>query len=54
MRKSVHETQIGITHAGKARMGRHWALPGGKAENVIVTPAGQNEASKLNKLVDKE
>jgi hypothetical protein len=33
-------------------MGRHWALPGGKAENVIITLAGQNEASKWNKLVN--
>ena len=27
---------------------------GGKAENVIITPAGQNAVSKLNKLVNKE
>jgi DNA-binding MarR family transcriptional regulator len=27
---------------------------GGKAENVLITPAGQNEVSKLNKLVNKE
>jgi hypothetical protein len=27
--------------------------PGGKAEQVILTPAGQNEASTLKKLVNK-
>jgi DNA-binding MarR family transcriptional regulator len=27
---------------------------GGKAANVIITPEGQNEVLKLNKLVNKE
>lgn len=27
---------------------------GGKAEHIILTPAGQNEVSKSNKLVNKE
>jgi hypothetical protein len=28
--------------------------PGGKAETVIITPAGHKEASTLNKLGNKE
>jgi DNA-binding MarR family transcriptional regulator len=28
--------------------------PGGKAEHVIITPAGQHEVLKLNKVVNKK
>ena len=28
--------------------------PGGKAENVIITPAGQNELAKLDRVVNKK
>lgn len=47
-----------ISHSLRTLEERGWIdigrSPGGKAENVSLTPAGQNEVSKLNKLVNKE
>jgi DNA-binding MarR family transcriptional regulator len=47
-----------LSHSLRTLEKRGWIeigrSPGGKAENVIITPAGQNEVSKLNKVVNKE
>jgi DNA-binding MarR family transcriptional regulator len=47
-----------LSHSLRTLEKRGWIAigrsPGGKAENVIITPAGQNEVAKLNKVVNKE
>jgi hypothetical protein len=40
-----------LAKRGWVDMGRS---PGGNAANVLMTPAGQNAALKLDKLVNKE
>jgi DNA-binding MarR family transcriptional regulator len=46
-----------LSHSLRTLEKRGWIevgrSPGGKAENVIITPTGQNEVSKLNKVVNK-
>lgn len=46
-----------ISHSLRTLEQRGWIdsgrSRGGKAENVIITPVGQNEVSKLNRLVNK-
>jgi DNA-binding MarR family transcriptional regulator len=47
-----------LSHSLRTLEKRGWIAigrsPGGKAENVIITPAGQNAVSKLNKVVNKD
>ena len=47
-----------LSHSLRTLEQRGWIAigrtPGGKAENVIITPAGQNEVAKLNKVVNKK
>jgi DNA-binding MarR family transcriptional regulator len=47
-----------LSHSFRTLEKRGWIAigrsPGGKAEHVIITPAGQNEVSKLDKLVNKD
>ena len=54
----LQRDQGNISHSLRTLEKRGWIdigrSPGGKAENVILTPVGQNEVSKLNKLVNKE
>jgi DNA-binding MarR family transcriptional regulator len=47
-----------LSHSLRTLEKRGWIeigrSPGGKAENVIITPAGQNEVLKLNKVVNNK
>jgi DNA-binding MarR family transcriptional regulator len=47
-----------LSHSLRTLEKRGWIeigrAPGGKAEHVIITPAGQNEVLKLNKVVNNE
>lgn len=57
VRKLQHD-RGNLSHSLRTLEKRDWIdmgrSPGGKAANVIITPAGQNEVAKLNKLVNKE
>ena len=47
-----------LSHSLRTLEKRGWIAigrsPGGKAENVIITPAGQNEVAKLHEVVNKK
>ena len=47
-----------LSHSLRTLEKRGWIAigrtPGGKAENVIITLAGQNEVAKLDKVVNKD
>ena len=47
-----------LSHSLRTLEKRGWieigCSPGGKAENMIITPAGQNEVLKLDNVVNKK
>jgi DNA-binding MarR family transcriptional regulator len=47
-----------LSHSLRTLEKRGWIAlgrsPGGKAANVIITPAGRNEVAKLNEVVNKK
>lgn len=54
----LHHEKGNLRHSLRTLEKRGWIeigrSPGGKAENVIITPAGQNEVLKLNNVVHKK
>lgn len=48
---NVSRSQRALEKRGWIAIGRS---PGGKAEHVIITPAGRNGVSRLNEVVNKE
>ena len=55
---ALHHDKGTLSHSLRTLEKRGWIeigrSPGGKAENVIITPAGQNEVLKLDKVVNKK